>query len=346
MHTFIFIILFSLLSSFQSKAQDFDRIDAIVHSYPKNFKTSKKLADQIAKDFDTELDQAKAIYSWITKNISYDYKEAGKYYTDYANSYKSVRHNPFPSFRSSNYIEYDKAKSASKKHLETEKKYRDKISKRVITNGKAVCEGYTQLFKDVCDHLGIICFYVLGTAKNQIHHIGQEYRTDHAWNIVEIDFKKYLIDATFGSTGYYDTEKKEFIEQPNYSYFGTTPTTFIKEHYPDFYENSLLEEDISKEAFSNAPLFYNHEKSQNFKLVAPVTGILTKEKNTLQEFVITYDQPVYSIVYLINNKQFSYKGKIRFHEGRIGFNIDISIPNAKELVIFINEIPMVGFKIE
>ncbi|WP_170837137.1 transglutaminase domain-containing protein [Aquimarina amphilecti] len=346
MRKLVFFILLSLLSTYQSYGQDFDRIDAIVHLYPKKYKSPKKLAEQISKDFDSELDKAKALYSWITKNISYDYKESGKYYTDYANSYKSVQHNPFPSFRSTNYIDYHRDKSGSKKHLQTEKKYREKISKRVISSGIAVCEGYTQLFKDVCDHLGIICFYVLGNGKNQIHHIGKEYRSDHAWNIIEINFKKYLIDATWGSTGYYNIETQEFVEEPNYFYFGTPADVFIKGHYPNFYENSLLVDIISKEEFSEAPLFYQHEKSKDFNLISPSTGILRKRDTVTQEFIIEYDQPVYSIVYLVNNQQFNYKGKISYDDGKIGFNVDLSHPNAKELIIFINEIPMVGFKIE
>jgi len=346
MKKLVFFVLVMLISIHQALAQDFDRIDSIVSFYPKRFKTPKKLADQISKDFNSELDQAKALYAWITKNVAYDYKEAGKYYTDYANSYRSVRHNPFPSFRSTNYLDYNKTKSGSKKHLETEKKYREKISKRVVSTGIAVCEGYTQLFKDICDDLGITCFYVLGNGKNQIHHIGNEYRSDHAWNIIEIDFQKYLVDATWGSTGYYNTKTQEFIEEPNYYYFGTPAEEFIKGHYPDFYENSLLEKKISKEQFSEAPLFYQHEKAPDFNLISPSTGILTKQEKTTKKFIISYDEPVYSIIYLINNKQYSYKGNVSYEDGKIGFDVDISVPNAKELVLFINEIPMVGFKIE
>ena len=141
MNKLLFFILFCLLLS-KSRGQDFERIDAIVDTYPSSFKTSKKLADQISKDFDSELDRAKAIFSWITKNISYNYQESGQYYADYANSYKSVQNKYYSSFRSANYMEYNSAKSGSKKHLKTEKKYRAKLSKRVISNGSAVCEGY------------------------------------------------------------------------------------------------------------------------------------------------------------------------------------------------------------
>ena len=342
----LFFLFFSMASWSQDTTMDFDRIGAIVDLYPQKFKTSKSLADQIEKDFNTEMDKAKAIFSWITKNISYDYKESGQYYTDYANSYKSVQYNPFPSFRSSNYIEYDKSKSGSKKHLETEKKYRTKLSKRVISNRKAVCEGYAQLFKDLCDHLDITCFYILGKAKNQINHIGDTYKIDHAWNIIEIDFKKYLVDATWGSTGYYDVNTKEFVQKPNYQYFDTNPSVFIQEHYPDFYENSLLKKQISKKEFSDAPLFYRHSKSKGFNLVSPTYGILKRSKNDAYEFVIAYNEPVHSIVYLVNNKQFRYKGKILYDDDNVSFTIDMPIPNAQELILFINEIPMIGFKVE
>ncbi|MBR5191297.1 MAG: hypothetical protein IKW34_04630 [Clostridia bacterium] len=71
-----------------------------------------------------------------------------------------------------------------------------------LLNGSAVCEGYAEAFKLICDREGIPCITVLGYA---------EYPNQgHKWNYVKMDDGKwYLVDATWN-----DQESSTF-----YSYF-------------------------------------------------------------------------------------------------------------------------------
>ncbi|OED45232.1 hypothetical protein AB832_01435 [Flavobacteriaceae bacterium (ex Bugula neritina AB1)] len=312
------LLLFSSIVSFNLSSQDFSNINAIVYKYPETYSNPKKLADQISKDFTTETEKAMAVYSWITKNVSYDFNESGKYAYTYKNR---------------------------KEYLKKDKKYVEKISKRVISKGKAVCEGYSQLFKNICDHLGVICFVVSGKAKTQINDIGKRYSIDHAWNIVEINFKKYLIDVTWGA-GYYDTTLDKFIKKPNKFYFGTEPAVFIQKHYPDLYENSLLKYTISKEEFSNWPLHYSTKESQSITQISPVNGILLRKNNTNQKIIFKYNQTIHSLKYNLNNKQYDYKSEIEYNDGEIELEFDLSHTKASELTIFINYQPVVGFKLK
>ena len=57
---------------------------------------------------------------------------------------------------------------------------------------KAVCEGYAEAFKVLCDRLGIPCALVCGTAANPSG--GQE---NHKWNAVMLDGAWYLVDVTW-----------------------------------------------------------------------------------------------------------------------------------------------------
>ncbi len=59
-------------------------------------------------------------------------------------------------------------------------------------NGSAVCEGYAEAFKLICDREGIPCITVLGTGGGGAHK----------WNYVKMDDGKwYLIDATWDDQG-------------------------------------------------------------------------------------------------------------------------------------------------
>ena len=68
---------------------------------------------------------------------------------------------------------------------------------------------------------------ITGNAKTLVKDIGKRYHSNHAWNIVIIENKAYLIDATWGA-GTYNTH---FEKKVNYFYFLTDPSLFIKKHY-------------------------------------------------------------------------------------------------------------------
>lgn len=56
-----------------------------------------------------------------------------------------------------------------------------------------VCDGYSSLFKLLCDKAGIPCVMVVGWAAQTA---GNEY---HAWNVIRIDGANYGVDSTWNS---------------------------------------------------------------------------------------------------------------------------------------------------
>lgn len=65
--------------------------------------------------------------------------------------------------------------------------------KGILYNKKAVCAGYAEFFKSVCDNLGISCKYISGTADNG------ESVGSHAWNRVKIGNTWYYIDTCWNA---------------------------------------------------------------------------------------------------------------------------------------------------
>lgn len=85
--------------------------------------------------------------------------------------------------------------------------------------GNAVCEGYAEAMKLLCDLAGIECIIVAGTSVSNSAE-------GHAWNIVKIDGEYYHLDATNN-----DTMTKDGTEILIYSYFNLTDSEMMK-----FYE--------------------------------------------------------------------------------------------------------------
>ncbi|MCL2099505.1 MAG: hypothetical protein FWH24_03595 [Oscillospiraceae bacterium] len=101
----------------------------------------------------------------------------------------------------SNYTDYDKEKeihdflARNVKYNET--KSSDPVLHNIsgaLTDGSAVCSGYSSAFKYLCDLSGMSCIYVSGEAVDL-----NEVKETHAWNIIKINGSCYHVDVTWNS---------------------------------------------------------------------------------------------------------------------------------------------------
>ncbi len=100
----------------------------------------------------------------------------------------------------------------------------------------AVCQGYSQLFYRLMKESGIDCRIISGTSDNE----------NHAWNIVKLDDKYYLMDVTWDSSLggnsmiYFLRGSKDFdVILPDYT------------HIP-VYQNNIIFEDFNSAQFKAA----------------------------------------------------------------------------------------------
>ena len=123
----------------------------------------------------------------------------------------------------------------------------------VLKRGMAVCAGYAQLFKMICDALNIECRIVEGYARGYSSNVFNNelpINTNHDWNIVTIDGKQFLLDCTWDS-GYVDGWN--FVNRYKSEYFFADPKIFIYEHFPENKANQLLEKPLSAQEFAELP---------------------------------------------------------------------------------------------
>lgn len=306
-------ILISFFYSNTSYSQNLKNVDLKIIKYPTSFNNPNKLADRIAKDYDTDIERVRAIYTWITNNVAYNYSESGKYIYSYTDA---------------------------NDHIKKEREYRNKLSKRVVSKGVAVCEGYSTLFNELCNLLKIKSWIVNGDSKTRIKDIGKRFSINHAWNIAEINGENYLFDSTWGAGVY----NKVFEKDVTYNYFMTKPEIFIKKHYPKDYKNTLLDYKIDKNAFLNAPLLFDIGIT-GYKLIAPTHGVLSKSNKGKTKFIIKTDIKNFSIGYQVGRTH-NYINTFTYEKGYLKFELDLYEVKGKDLIIYINNYAFLGFKLK
>ncbi|KAF2517724.1 transglutaminase domain-containing protein [Flavobacterium foetidum] len=318
-----FALIFLLLNIFfinLSFAQKVSEIDKIVAKYPKSFDSTEKLADRIEKDFDSDADRARAIYSWIAFNIRYDY-----------NAYL----NPPKSQGFSYSSEAEKQRKI--------KQLNDNLIQKAFKSKKAVCEGFTALYQHLASLMGIKCEIIRGDSKISVRDIGRKTTSsNHAWNMVLIDKKWRLLDVTWGQ-GYYDSSKGRMVNDFNPVYFDTDPDYFFAKHFPD--SGTFLGNRLSKEDFLNGPLIYNTTIENDYKIKSPDSGIIEARNGDKITVEIKNLSKSNQVFYLNKRNQPVKVQNPKEKRGGLEFQMLIDNTIGDHITVFVDGNSVVSFKI-
>ena len=125
----------------------------------------------------------------------------------------------------------------------------------VLRRGTAVCEGFSNTFKAFCEELGVKCKVVHGYSRGKgfslESEVGSKPSTNHAWNIVSITGKKYLVDCTWDE-GYMNgsTTTREYKTE----WLFAAPEACIYTHYPTgSRSDQLIANKVSWKEFTSLP---------------------------------------------------------------------------------------------
>lgn len=97
-----------------------------------------------------------------------------------------------------------------------------------LLNHLAVCNGYSNAFKFLCDKCGLDCILVTGDALNTDGSVKEA----HAWNMILIDDVPYWVDVTWGDPQF-TTENYWYDDLKDYSYLCVEDEVFMKKHRID-----------------------------------------------------------------------------------------------------------------
>ena len=271
---YIFLFLNLIFLNF-SYSQKYNSVDSIVDNYPKTIINTNQLVGLINKDFSLQDEKARAVYRWITTNISYDVN-----FSELMNS-KSV-----------NAFSY---KTEKEKEIK-EKKFKLDLVTNAMNTKKAICHGYSALVENLCVKLGMETKIILGNLKSGPSQIGElPSMTNHAWNAVKIGKNWQFIDATLGA-GFVSSNTNLFKFYFNEGYFFTSPERFFLNHYPS--DGKWLLVSKSKNDYAQLPLFFGNYFQYNYQLIKPESGLCSTSKNENLVFAIQgldqYDTVEYS----------------------------------------------------
>jgi hypothetical protein len=213
------------------KSINFEKADRVAKAHQgASLRHLPLLAYRLTKDLDTQVEQFRAIHTWVCLNIKSDY-------------YLSERV----------LKKLKKFKTNNRKQHVWNSNLHPYFFKHLIEDKTTICTGYAYLIKALSVSAGIPCKIVNGYSKTPYKPVNIP---SHSWNVVQLNGKWYPLDATWAS-GYYDTNKDAFVKAYNDGYFLAVPELFIKNHYPLEQRWQLLNDTISLDTFKKGPLVYN-----------------------------------------------------------------------------------------
>lgn len=252
MKLFLFFFTFCNLVGY-SQSSDFDhfnfkKADSIaLHLQGESLQNLPVLTHQLTSNLATDVEKFRAIYTWVSTNIKNDY----------------------PSSRlTSN--KRRKIPKDSLAFLAWNDKNAPKMIEKLRSKKETACTGYAYLIREMAALAGIESKIVDGFGRTATTNLSTHSQANHSWNMVKLNNKWYLCDATWsaGKTLIVENEPV-FTFNYNDGYFLADPELFIKNHFPLQIENTLLSKNPTFEDFLAGPLVYNGAFKKQLISIAP-----------------------------------------------------------------------------
>jgi len=316
-YTFLFL---NLLFSSWVYSQKYNSVDSIVLKYPKHFETPKQLADQIQKDFTSEYDKSRAIFTWMALNISYDVK---------------TFLNPKP-------IKSITFKTQLEKDLKLQE-IKNKTIKEVFKKQLAICSGYSLLFNHLATLVGLKSDIIQGMSKTTFDDIGQKKtRINHAWNSVMIEGTWRLIDVTWGA-GMIVNKQNLWVREFNPIYFDTNPKIFFFNHLPvsRVWQTQILDE----QEFLKAPLLYELFFAESYEILEPKSGIIEAADNQKIKFKIKNLSRYDNLAYRGKLDASTQINSIKDEDNILEFDIFYHKKEGRFITLYVNSKAIAAFNV-
>jgi uncharacterized protein YkwD/transglutaminase-like putative cysteine protease len=159
----------------------------------------------------------------------------------------------------------------------------DQSAPAVLQRRKGVCEGYANLFLDLCTRLQVKAVKVVGLAKGIGYGPGAR-RPNHAWNAFLAGENWFLVDATWGAG---NLRGKDAVKRYSEVYFAAVPDYLALTHFPLESKWQMLESPRTLEQFDRLPQL--RSTTVFFELAPPVE--LLREQLAppgFKDFVLIY----------------------------------------------------------
>ena len=302
-------------------SQNYEFVDKTVLAYP-SYSNLESLSNRIKNDFKTDIHKARAAYTWIANNINYDIETTRK-----TRVFNTIMY-----FSESDY----------QRQLKIHLKRKVEIA---LLSKKALCEGYSAMFVQLCELLNLESKIIRGIAKVRPSEINSNKKIkNHAWNAIKINGKWQLVDVGW-SNGFIDDATGNWVNDFNDFFFFTKPEHFITSHYPELKKWQLLDEVISLKSFYEKPIFYTNYFKSDLVLNEKQKGNIKVSK---RKIVLNFNRKnkKKNLFYKLSGEKFVKSLKV-FKNKENSYDAIIYCNNSIDdtLTLYVNLDPVLGFKI-
>ena len=210
---------------------------------------------------------------------------------------------------------------------------------KIVRKNKAVCQGFSNLLKEMCNTVNIPCEVIAGYTKTEVKDINKKLKkTDHAWNSVQLYGTWYLVDVTW-ATSKYNVVTHKYMKEFDAHYFLTDSKKFILDHFPEEKKFQLLDKPIKKSTFTKWPVYYTdyfHFGIDNLSLQKG--SFKWHAKDSLKVFV-NAGIPLKNAAVLINDDKYVTPIDLKYDEKLKSYYFTYFFPKAikSDLTIYLND---------
>ncbi len=312
------ILLFFLISN-TINAQNLRDVDKIVYSYAA-IDSVEELAKRIDYDFKTDLEKARAAYTWLTLNI--------EYYKKYSNVLEA------PKF----YVFTDKEDQTRRL-----KRIKNQLIRKTINSKKAICKGYAYSFQKICDLLHIENKLIYGYVRSAVSEIGYiPTRKNHVWNTIKINNKWRFVDVTWGVNN-----KKNGVwhSKFNEKYFDISKEEINLTHFPSkqIWLDHLNQKPLDD--FCLQPICTDVFLNSNSKIIAPKKGEIILKKNKKIQLKIKDIDIKTKVLYRFGASGIAKAPKKNYENSMVTFTFE-NPDKSSDLNIYFNGQLALRYKVE
>ncbi|HTA63578.1 MAG TPA: transglutaminase domain-containing protein [Bacteroidia bacterium] len=210
---------------------------------------------------------------------------------------------------------------------------------KVVRKNKAVCQGFSNLLKEMCNTVNIPCDVIAGYTKTEVKDINKTLKkTDHAWNSVQLYGTWYLVDVTW-ATSKYNVVSHKYMKEFDEHYFITTPQKFILDHFPENKKFQFLDKPLKKSTFIKWPVYYTDYFHFNIDNLSLQKGTFKWHvKDTLKVYVTT-NTTLKNASVLVNEDKFVSPVDLKYDERLKQYYFNYLFPQAvkSDFTVYLNE---------
>lgn len=321
----IMVLLMMMLAAF---AQKNTRQNTLKASHTKNTDITDldTLTQELMASVTNEKEKLETIFRWVAENISYN-----------TNIFKRYGREPLDAM-----LHEEPDDTSALKSLN------ERVAIKVLKRKVAVCDGYTRLFKVLCDRAGIPNEIIPGYARTNFGNNRNRFMTNHTWNAVFIDGKWQLTDVTWASG--FISYSEDFIRHFDEYYFLTPPQQFIRDHYPEDPQWTLITDPPLFREFYDSPYRYGSFLKSGITFFSPAKGIIEadigdsiifelKTKNPGKKILVTQE--------LLSDSALVFYMTANENSDNTHFRFNYTVPDTDKawLYVYVNEELVMRYKL-